>query len=386
MGIRQAYAAADLATITGSAGETDSGANVAIASVDTQLSTQTAEDGSFTFTNLAAGDYTVYVPLPQGETPSADSEWQISQKGDMLWLSVTVKAGETATLPAIRYATGVSGEQSAQISIAAFMDSNQNGTRGPYERAIAGVVFEAVDAADVTGAAIATVTTDANGSGTIDGLAPGKYVLRVTLPDGYLFTIAAEGWELGNSCVSNSNALTAVSAAITLAAGQSVEAGAGAIPVGSFSGRVWSDTNNDGIMQDDEPGVADVALTLTGSKTGASYTCASDESGNYRFDLLPDDTYNFSATLPDGYLFARYSQTGGDARSVFTTDGTTATRQFIVTGAQNVTDKNVGVVQKATLSGIAFLDVNYNGIYDEGEPPYAGVTLEAVKNSNDKSM
>ena len=385
-GFSRAYAAGDPASIAGSAGEAGGGVSVAIASVDTQLSTQTARDGSFTFANLAAGDYTVYVPLPQGQRPAADSQWQVSQKGDMLWLSITVKAGETAKLPAIQYAADVLEGQAAQIAVAAFMDSNQNGTRGPYERAIAGVVFEAVDATDATGAAAATVTTDANGSGTLAGLMPGQYVLRVTLPDGYLFTVAAEGWNLGNGCVGNSNALTAVSSAITLAAGQTAEAGAGAIPVGSFSGRVWSDINNDGVMQADEPGVADVALTLTGSKTGANYTCASDANGNYRFDLLFDDTYNFSASLPDGYLFARYSQTGGDARSVFTTEGTTATRQFIVTGAQNVTDKNVGVVQKATLSGIAFLDVNYNGVYDQGEPPYAGVTLEAIKNSNDKSM
>lgn len=46
----------------------------------------------------------------------------------------------------------------------------------------------------------------------------------------------------------------------------------------------------------------------------------------------------------------------------------------------------MGVIQKGALTGKAFLDLNYNGYYDEGEPGYAHVTVEAIKISNSESM
>ena len=36
--------------------------------------------------------------------------------------------------------------------------------------------------------------------------------------------------------------------------------------------------------------------------------------------------------------------------------------------------------------GVAFLDLNYNGLYDEGEPGYEGVTLEVIKYSDGESV
>ncbi len=275
---------------------------------------------------------------------------------------------------------------SAKITVAAFFDSNENGTRGIYERSVTGVTVEALPAADASGAAVASAITDASGEAELTGLAAGDYVLRFTLPDGYLYTTAVDGWNLQNSCVGDSQSLQAVSKPLTLADGETAEAGVGAIPVGSFSGKAWNDLNNDGVMQADEPGAPDITLTLTGVKSGLTYTLSTDDTGAYLFPLLRNDTYDFTATLPTGYLFARYTKTGGDSRSVFTTAGASATRQFIVTGAENVTNKNVGIVTETALSGVAFLDQNYNGVYDQGEPPYAGVTVELIKNSNDVSM
>ncbi len=472
---------ATAASVTGTIRELGAGANVAIASVTLQRSATTASDGSFAFAGLPSGDYTVYAPLPEGKTPAEDSPWRLSDKGDMIWMTVSVPDGETYTLPAVEFITlgtvsgvayvdadgdgaytqgeravasvpvallalnngewtqvaeGATGEDgryaftglaagtyrvqaaaagglsvvsaggeltladgetatglsdvamgtSAAVKVSAFFDSNENGVRGVYERSIAGVTAEAVPASDPQGAAAASAVTDANGEAVLTGFAPGAYVLRFTLPDGYLYTTATGRWDAQDSCVGGTDSLTAVSAPLTLASGETAEAGVGAVPVGSFSGKVWNDQNNDGVLDADEAGVANVALTLTGTKTGSVYRFTTDDTGEYRFSLLRNDTYAFTAELPEGLLFARYTKTGGNARSVFTTEETSATREFPVLDAQNVTDMNVGVIRPATLTGIAFLDTNYNGVMDEGEPPYANVTLEVVKNSNDKSM
>ncbi|HNW86246.1 MAG TPA: SdrD B-like domain-containing protein [Candidatus Limiplasma sp.] len=485
------------ASITGQIEALGEGRDISAASVSAQLSAKTAQDGSFAFNGLIGGDYTVYAPLPEGKTLLETSEWKVSERGDMIWITVSVPAGENVALPAVEFVamTGIEGvaymdtngdlgyadgeqlmsgvtvalqqkdgdswadvtnqttdayghyafqnlkagvyrvvsqgsdgvnvaavgnqalpvgdgtlgvkasgdltlangdmlngqsdialSQPASVKVAAFFDSNEDGGRGVYERSVSGVQVEAVPAANAEGDASASAVTDQNGEATLTDLAPGSYVLRFTLPDGYLVTVNSGEWSTQSSCVGGGNGLVAVSDPLTLSAGETAEAGVGAIPVGSFSGTVWSDLNNNGVMDDGEPGVPNVKLTLTGAKTGASYELTTDDTGAYRFALLRNDTYNFTAEIPDTMLFARYTQTGGDSRSVFTAEGTSATRQFIVTDAQDVTNKNVGVVEKAALSGIAFLDSNYNGLYDEGEPPYAGVTLEVVKNSNDRSM
>ena len=154
--------------------------------------------------------------------------------------------------------------------------------------------------------------------------------------------------------------------------------------MGSFSGKVFEDLNNDGIMDENDPGVAGVTLRLAGKKTGQTFELVTDETGLFTFADLPKDRYVFTAKLPDGLLYARYSRTGGDLRSVFS--GETLEREFSVGQGEAVKDKNVGVIQKGALTGKAFLDLNYNGYYDEGEPGYAHVTMEAIKISNGESM
>lgn len=484
-------------TITGKVGALGAGQSIAAASVGAQLSAATAQDGSFAFDNIPSGDYTVYAPLPEGKALAGDSAWRVSERGDMVWITVGVAAGESKALPeavfvamtavegvaymdvdgdharaegeqlmsgvpvalqrmengewadvtdtktdayghyafssltegeyrvvsqavdglsvaAVGIAANALGEpalgvvagdsirltsgdtaigqsdialtQPASLRVAAYFDSNENGTRGEYERPIPGVVVEVVPAAAPEGASVAEGVTNADGMASIADIPAGRYVLRVSLPEGCQYTVANDGWGLDRSCVGGADGLFATSGELVLAGGQNAEAGVAAIPVGSFSGRVWNDQNNNGIMEEGEPGVAGAKLTLKGIKTGNTYTIETDDTGVYRFGQLRDDQYNFTAEAPEGMLFARYSQTGGDARSVFTVEGTTATRQFEVLNQQDVTDKNVGLIQRASIQGIAFLDTNYNGLYDEGEPPYAGVTLEVIKNSNEKSM
>ena len=55
-------------------------------------------------------------------------------------------------------------------------------------------------------------------------------------------------------------------------------------------------------------------------------------------------------------------------------------------GGANVTDKNIGVIRDGVIVARAFLDLNYNGRYDEGEPGYEGVTVEAVRVRNSESF
>ncbi len=342
---------------------------------------QTNDYGVFCFRNLEEGVYRVssmvntqgfYVAAVGGKSLT------IGDSGVMTTGEIRLSTGKRLTGVA-DVALGMPG----RLHFAAFSDSNENGARGEYERPIAGVLVEVLEADGET--AMASGTTNTTGEVVLEGIRPGQHALRVSLPDGYMFSKKGEGSGLGVSCVEGEEA-TAVSEPFNFTGGQAVEAGVGAVPVGSFSGKVWSDDDNNGIMDPQEAGVAGVTLSLAGEKTKSEYTLVTDATGEYRFSRLRNDTYHLTAQLPDGMLFARYSLEGGDKRSVFTVEGTKATRDFPVVGAADVMNKNVGVILKGVVEGIAFLDENYNGVYDEGEKGYKNVTLELIKASNSKSM
>ncbi len=157
---------------------------------------------------------------------------------------------------------------------------------------------------------------------------------------------------------------------------------ASAESLGYFTGRVWNDLNNDGIMDPDEPAVVGVTLQLIRDDTGEVMTTVSDETGVYIFTDLPNDTYAFSVELPKAMMLARYTNTVG-LRSILTGDDKNNTRSFIVRSTEPRENMDLGLVDSAIIRGLTYLDMNYNGNYDEGEPPYAGVKLQFIRNYQD---
>ncbi|MDD3335545.1 MAG: SdrD B-like domain-containing protein [Eubacteriales bacterium] len=481
-------AATATGSIMGAPSTLEKGAQVALASADLQQSAAVAEDGSFAFLGLPAGEYSVYAPLPENTELSEDSQWQITQQGDMVWMTVSVKDGEITQLPDFGFLTfnGITGcayadengslrweegeplmsgvqvilqqqqddqwqeiasaqtdeygrysflrigaghfricarsdtadfyaaavgnttvgegagyegtltcgsmielsetagsdgladislQKPAALLFTAFVDSNANGARDGGEQGVAGVQVNVMDEQE----SLSSGTTDSNGELTLTGIRPGSYTMQVNAPTGYGFTVKGT-----DSSVAASENASLACESITLVGGESLKAGAGMVKAASFSGKVFEDINNDGVMDETEPGVAGVLLRLEGQKSGRVFELITDETGLYTFNGLPNDRYLFSAVLPEGMLYARYSKTGGDLRSVFS--GSVVTREFSIKNEETVTDKNVGVVQNGVLVGTAFFDLNDNGYYDEGEPGYAGVTVEAIKISSGDSM
>ena len=477
-----------VAALRGTVPARQAGQNVTVASTSGQVDVPTGVDGAFALDNLPAGEYTIYVGLPSGMAVAAGADWQPTQRGDELWLTVALEAGQQLELPAIVLSAGMeiagaayydpnlngtreAGEspvagvrvalqarasdgswqplaeavtdadgaymfpnlgtgayrvlatgtaeyavasvaqsteaaqdavasqpielteayvcdiamaQPSGLTVNAFVDENANGLRGDYEKPFAGGVR--VEVLNSAGEAIATGVTSAQGELTLSGLPTGEYSVRFTLPNGYRYTQRGERLAGGNSLVGNADAdatgLVAVSEPVPLRAGEGVNVGVALLAVGSLSGRVWNDLSGDGLIGDDEPGVAGIEIRLKGLKTGDQYALVTDETGLYSFTGLRNDTYLITSTLPEGMLFTRYTQTGGDLRSIYTGDlSRTGERQFTVSGAQDVTSKNIGLIYEGSVGGLAFLDTNYNGYFDDGEPAYPGVRVELIKAS-----
>lgn len=323
--------------------------------------TETDLYGKYAFTGLSAGEYRVICTLSGQELYAVSVGTSMaSEAGAVVGDAVTLEEGKSVSGGDVGLAP------SARLALTVFQDSNGDGKRGDYDRGVPGIEVTLLEGETP----LDSTSTDSDGKAALYARA-GRYTVRVTLPAGYGIS---DGSVQSRTVDLDVSFATGEEEALTLAVA----------PVGALGGRVFEDMDNDGIMGDGDPGVAGVTVRIEGNRTGTVREITTDETGEYLFDFLPDDMYTISATLPEGMLYARYSQTGGDLRSIFT--GSNITREFPVRDAARVMDKNIGVVENGVISGVAFLDLNCNGRLDEGEPGYAGVTVEALRGSGSESQ
>ena len=86
--------------------------------------------------------------------------------------------------------------------------------------------------------------------------------------------------------------------------------------------------------------------------------------------------YDFTSYAPEGMMFTKYTKNGGKKRSVFTTEGKSKiTKTLDTNDGHNKPDQNIGFTWTGLVEEMCFLDANYNGLYDEGEKPLAGVKV-----------
>ena len=76
----------------------------------------------------------------------------------------------------------------------------------------------------------------------------------------------------------------------------------GVIPLGSISGFVWDDANQDGIFSDSETNLNGVAVSLyTNAVAGTAFATTTTTDDGYYFDRLPLGEYIVVFDAPDGY-------------------------------------------------------------------------------------
>ena len=258
-------------------------------------------------------------------------------------------------------------------------DANANGIQEIGEAGIAGVTLT-LTGTDGTGHAVnATTTTDTTGHYLFTE-APGTYTVSVSPPSGYTPTLTGQGTTATDSNPSPSGTTPA-----TLASGASdltVDFGFyQAVTIGDY---VWYDVNDNGIQDANEPGIPNVALTLTGTAAaGATITAhtTTDSSGRYQFVEPPGsyavsvDSSNFQPGGPlsgDSVSAVLQSPAGTGGGTGFGGGGTTVP---IPNGGHLSLD--FGYYQPVTIGHYVWLDTNGNGIQDATESgiPNVGLTL-----------
>ncbi|MDO5612969.1 MAG: SdrD B-like domain-containing protein [Paracoccus sp. (in: a-proteobacteria)] len=277
--------------------------------------TTTAADGSYLFSNLQPGNYTVVFPtsvngrvLTQqnvGNDDTIDSDANVSTGRTGAY---AVVAGETTS----DVDAGLKDPGTASLEGRAFLDQNKDG----LDNNEPGIPGQTVQLLDANGNVVAVTVTGADGSYKFDGLDAGSYtVVFPTDADGRVLTDANVG---NNDTIdSDANPSTGQTGSYTVNIGQNVkdvDAGYKDPGTASLGDYVWVDSNRNGIQDNGDTGRAGVTVTLYNAATGAVVaTTTTDANGKYLFTGLQAGDYQVGFARPDGYSFTTANAGSDDA-------------------------------------------------------------------------
>lgn len=324
------------------------------------------EDGAYSFEGILPGSYVLSAQLPQGyafaRNAAGTRRVSTMPQADAL-------DGKSAAFEVIsgvnqpEWDIGVVGV--GTISGYVWEDRQYNGQADSDENGVAGAVIELVKA---NGETAASVTSGEDGRFLIDFVRMGEYTVRVTLPDGMIFTCE------GESAIAALDAVTGSTKAYSLAMGEGIEGLAiGAIAPAVISGRMYVDANENGAEEAQETGLSDAMMTLMQGGTVVA-TCQTDENGEYRFDTVRPGTYRVRATLPGNALFAH-----GTALTLADPDaleGETTPIELAMGEEKRL--QGMGTVLAASIRGRAWSDENADGRISEGETALSGTMAELI--------
>jgi len=291
-------------------------------------STLTDGFGFYKFTNLNAGTYSVKVEDP----------YQLILTNPPNPKSVTVSTGEHKTNINFGYRCGVN---LAKISGYVYVDENKNGIKDSGELPLANVTIKLYDG---NGNIIGTTTTNSAGYYEFSNLIPEIYTIEEIDPDLYRSTTP--------------NFINLI-----VSAGQhSQNNNFGDILSADVCGIVFHDFNSDGIKQPSEPGIKNVLIELFEVPTNNFVeSVITGVNGEYCFSYLIPGTYKIKETDPPGYI-------------------STTPNEIIVTLNQGdkIYNKNFGnkLVEKSSIAGLVWNDLNKNGIREPGEPRIPNIIVK----------
>ncbi len=330
--------------------------------VATQVS---ANDGSYKFTDLRPGTYSIveFTPtgLLEGVAQVGSISGQIANPSEIK--QIVLNGGVTAT------GYDFCELMPSELSGHTYFDQNNNGRRDNGETPLANVL---VTLWNEQGQQVAETRSDSQGFYQFVSLPPGTYRVTEVTPTGYLPGKAAVG-TIGGTTTGANDPTGDVLTQIRLPAGrQGIDYDFGELLPGSLAGHVMVDTDGNCIV--DAVGdryLEGVTVQLLDSNGVAIRTTKTDAGGNYRFDDLPIGTYSIREVQPGGLLQAgqRAGSGGGDASQI------DLIAQIVVGAGAALINYDFCEIPPAEISGNVYVDVDQDCVLDTGEAPIAGVTI-----------
>jgi uncharacterized repeat protein (TIGR01451 family) len=350
-----------------------SGADGIFDNADDVIQLQTTDfNGKYFFNNLSAGQYQVSVlnGIPVGLNPSVQSAQNVGGNTSGI---INLAAGQSDLkvdfgFQGVIYGTGKIGDT-------VWLDSNGDGIQNNGEKGLSNQIVTIThpgnDGVFGTGDDISLMqTTDSEGKYLFAGLPASAYQIKVTPPNGTTPT-------------------TSTIYSTTLTDGLvDLKGDFGFKGTGSIGDFVWHDTNNDGIQQVSESGLAGVVVQLRyaggdnilGNNDDMLFTQTTDFNGKYFFNNLSAGQYQVSVLngIPVGL--------NPSVQSAQNVGGNTS---GIINLAAGQSDLKVdfgfqGVIYgTGKIGDTVWLDSNGDGIQNNGEKGLSNQVVTIVHPGND---
>lgn len=354
--------------------------------------TTTAANGTYSFTGMRPGTYTVTETQPAGWDPGKTTAGTVTGAGSS---PGTVSGGATGNIIQ-NIILGINGTSpgnnfgeidTSTLSGYVFIDPNTNAVRDAVETAgVTGVTIALTGTDDLGNAVNLNTTTAANGAYSFTDLRPSNasgYTVTETPPTGFTHTGAQAGSKGGTGA--GTGAGNVVISTIPIVSDDTAtnynfgEFGQG------LSGYVYVDQNGNGSMNPGEPGIPGVTITLSGTTTGGVNVCTAifpspctavtDATGAYNLTGLPAGTYVLTEQLQTTPPLTNYGDGTDTAGSLGGTAGNDVISAISLGTSQYGANYNFGEIGGG-ISGRVYHDVNDNGAYNAGtDNGIQGVTV-----------
>lgn len=320
--------------------------------------TLTDATGKYNFDKLLPGTYTIKVNLPDGfRTGPYRAGTNDTVDNDAVFLEV-----RDAFIAFVEPFMLMSGEMDKNIDIGVYRwssagdliweDLNGNGVFEAGEPGISGVALTLTGTAGDGSIVLQNTSTDENGKYSFHQLKPGNYTMTAALPSGYLWVAPNAGNDTALDSDFDPDYGT-VSFELTSNTVKS-DIDGGAVRMAAIMGVVWEDFNCDGARMISEPGLAEVEVKITGTTNQSVEileVITTDENGNFDFGGLLPGQYQVEVIVLAGFETA--------SSTVF---------NLQITSGQIANAIELPLFRKGSISGVAWEDVNRDGIRGIQEP------------------
>jgi hypothetical protein len=355
--------------------------------------TQSDSNGIYAFNaaNVAAGiqtntNYSIRIDLSQAaltDLRASPSDFNgiagdlYDSDGDPnLFAGFQSVAVQTAGPGATNHSSDFGFYETLTIGDLIWEDSNNNGLFDTGESGIANLTVNLYSDNDSNnlpdGAAIATTTSSSAGLYRFAGLLPGRYLVEVVPPAGYVSSTGTNGSASGpfepapsadnntnNDDNGTSNGTSIWSSVVSLAladepindgdsnANTNLSVDFGLFRPANISGQVWHDQDGDGVQTPGEPGVAGVLATLFDAANNPIATATSDPSGLVNFGYLIAGSYTVGFSgLPSELPDFTPANGGGDNIDSDVDPATGRSDPITLVAGASVNSLGVGLIER----------------------------------------